>query len=376
MQEIPICLERVSLSLVRSFPGVAKTLTLVACMLFGTNVHASDDLNRFLKEAPLAWAAVTDAYDGKSFDMTENRVDRITAPVKVDVLTVTRRFEVHSFGEWSRLNFQSESIGIDTEKAPPPNATVQSLKSMPRQTSSQNSSTIRNNEYSASINLDATPTLSALFIEGAGGFKEQMHWIDRRCYPSLAMDFTDGAMRSIEGLPGVVPSSDPGTWRIGNTSRVVMNGVSMVKLELKYSSVIDRKLLDAIEAEVFVILDPARSWSVVQSQRKGKNNQAGTEFFCKVDHTYSLADPSAFHPEKTSIESTIIDSEGTMTTLVDIKLSPLRDSNYAKADCYLSAFGLPEPTYGNSRWWAIPLVAIISLSLLVFWNRKRSRKSV
>ncbi len=354
--------------------GCCAALVMFACLAFTVQGSASEaELDRFFTEAPAAWEAIIDGYDGKTFDLSEDRVDRVIAPVEIEVARAIRRCEVHCFQECTRIDVQIESSGIDTDKVPSPDASLSSIKEMERKTENHKASSIRNDKYMASISLDSTPSLDALYHQDQSGFADKMLWTERRSYPGLSFDAYDWTLLSIEGMPDVIPSSDPVTWRVTDATVIDFQGASMVELNLDYSLIVDRSVLDRLESKTTVVLDPARSWSVVHSERKGKNQQAGTEFSCTVDITYSSIDKTDFHPETVLIVDELTDENSVNLIRSEFNISRLRDSALAPSDCYLTAFGLPEPNHAASRPWMIPAVITIFFALLAIWYRFRSR---
>lgn len=333
----------------------------------------NEGLERFWREAPAAWQKITSSYEGKAFDSVEKLTDRLLKPIDFEVSSFNRTREVHCLGDWSRIDSFIESVGVDTSQTPPPNAGPAYLKKLDRKTESEKGSTICNEVYSAILSTVPSPSLGALYHRAGPGFADQemrLAWI---CYPALVLGSSDLLTLSLEGLPGVTPSMEPLTLRVTDANSVDYQGKPMVELRLEYSSEVDPELMRSVDIQTKVVLDPARLWGVVHYEWKGKNRQAGSEFACTVDTAYSSIDANDFHPEALVIIDEHADSDGIWMKKQEFTFSRLRNTGYARADCYLTAFGLPEPSGSGSKIYFIGMLLTTSLGLLLLWWRHHAK---
>lgn len=353
---------------------------LVAVFLIAP-VRADDDaLEKFWSDAPQAWKRIEDAYQGKQLKFTEEFTESITKPFRGEIARVRRASVANYFGRWLRVDTMMESSDIDQNAFLASRDEVESKRiilSSKRVESKNASSMISNDVYAAFVTLADTPAVDTVLPPSSPERRKYVNKKIRRCLPGLGLGINQVINNSIEGVDGFAPSDFPGGYRVVSAEFVDGIETGLVSLQLAVSSLSADEIAKAADASIEVVLDPQRSWSVVSFKQLFDFKATASKLGIEMTVEYPEGDTSSFHPR--SIHEIAFNRSPESDTERDsnIVVGELLDSNFGRNDCYLSAFGLPEPDFSkqSSLFGVLSVVSIILIVALLVLRRRLIRSS-
>lgn len=303
-------------------------------------------------EIEAGWQRAIAGYQGKSFEFKQETFRNLkglktTSLVDCSVDIVSNDC-IRSKGKTT--SERVDSSGLDRRKIPGPSE----LASLPMKTTKTEFAAVCNSSYFAIIDLENSPAVSVL-EEGSAKWPVKDL---QRCYPGLCF-----------GSPGGFVATDL-IW--DDTSSAIPEGKHrVVSVEKNATSVVLNLVSGPGMVESTLQLDPSHHFAISKWELTRKWG-AGSLTLRSI---YNYSDQS-FHPLKIEFEEVIsgtVDDDSTRH--IATECTALVPTTCTESDCFLTAFGLPEPVFTrktslSSLWIYGPLVILMALTFIA-WRRMR-----
>lgn len=367
----------------RIFQMFARVLPILGMLLFSDQAWCDEaTLDRFRSEAPAAWKETRALYSQSAFDYTRHESDRIEkdGDVVATARRITGTFNLTSVGLVSE-----RSTGYSVTDAPDEFDRLPEDSPVRAQVEAQMNGTtagirLHNPEYIASISSRESPSIGGLqrtddIPEAEMAAKVRV--LEYASMPGLRLGGVEGAVldRSIVGFETFARAQGKGNYVVKDAT-LISGGKhqGLIRIDLVLGALDENGAVVRESVGIYnghAILDPERAWSVVEYWSDHFDENGKYESKTTVTLTYrgdgSPHPKSASYLDKpTSADIVTIRSEETF--------SELRPSGITDRDCYLSAYGLSEPSgiaSGSRMWMFVASAATLLMACLIYFLWKR-----
>ncbi len=333
------------------------------------NLSEADEatLDRFRTEAPQAWNVMRQSYSGKEFEIQSERVDRVSISDLPKPVVVSEESGKKSIARINSLLKIRRKL-VKKKPAYPHDKPTQTLEMVEETTEGIE---LLNTKYLGILTADFPAKLDYYEPLGDDQASEKSKLeLDYETMPALRLGNTV-IDRSIVGFPYFSEVEGHANYVVEDAEEFTRkDSDKLVRVTLSLGILKNGKVVSTSPhmLEGVVVLDPSRSWCVVEYHDKFDNNEGNPDSRLDMIITPS-SEPEVSHPIQ--IESTNAFSDGILWTTSE-KFTPLVDTDLTEDECYFSAYGLPEPPEFRRSWLTTGiLLAIVCILLFLVILRRR-----